>query len=71
MTTQTKSSEEFEEIKRMQPLYHSLANLFQFLGDDELKQEINKCNSGTVRKFYEDVLADTKKQRKGKIKPEN
>ena len=38
---ESKSSINIEEIKRMQPLYHSLANLFQFLGDDKLKKEIN------------------------------
>lgn len=67
---ESKSSINIEEIKRMQPLYHSLANLFQFLGDDKLKQEISKSEQlvgkgkkkKTVRAFYEKVLADTKTQ---------
>lgn len=59
---ESKSSINIEEIKRMQPLYNSLANLFQFLGDDKLKQEINNSNSGSVRKFYTRILATTSEQ---------
>ena len=60
---ESKSSINIEEIKRMQPLYHSLANLFQFLGEDKLKKEIsNSTSEKTVRAFYEKVLADTKTQ---------
>ena len=59
---ESKSSINIEEIKRMQPLYNSLANLFQFLGDDKLKQEIAQEQTGSVRDFYARILAPTSEQ---------
>ena len=71
---ESKSSINIEEIKRMQPLYHSLAKLFQFLGNDEFKQKISESErlglvvdgkkKMSVRQFYEKVLADTPTQMK-------
>ena len=55
--------------QKKQNLNDALANLFQWLNNDELIFKIKTENDKggekiTVRKYYEDKLADTKQQRK-------